>query len=188
MAPLGNLDSLNLVACVLIRYLNYIRLWDLSDYAILAIAYPRKEQARDARPLCLVFGAQLVSGWTDGFILSHDIDTGTPQWFIDNAHTGGVTALAQSFNGKFVLSGGSMGEVRLWELRSRELISHLKGHSQRVTSIVIAPDDCSATTCSRDRSIARWELQTEKRVHSIQQRMGGINSVVVSKDSTCIIR
>ena len=76
---------------------------------------------------------------------------------------GGVTAAALSHNAKFLLSGGATGDVRLWELRSRALVSHLKDHTQRVTGIVILDDDCGAVTCSRDRSIARWDLQSEVR-------------------------
>lgn len=94
-------------------------------------------------------------------ILSHDSETGEAHWFIDNAHADGVTALALSHNTKFLLSGGACGEVRMWELRSRELISHLKDHTQRVTGIALLDDDCGAVSCSRDRSIARWDLTTE---------------------------
>jgi cilia- and flagella-associated protein 52 len=62
---------------------------------------------------------------------------------------------------RFLLSGGMNGEVRLWELRSRELISHLKEHTQRITDIVIFPDDTAAMTASRDRCIMHWDLREE---------------------------
>ena len=39
---------------------------------------------------------------------------------------------------RFVVTGGQEGEVRVWELRSRELVSHLKEHSMRVTQLVCA--------------------------------------------------
>lgn len=100
---------------------------------------------------------------------------------------GGVTALQISHNRKFVLSGGNGGELRLWELRSRELISHMKDHTQRVTGIIILEDDTRAISCSKDRSIARWDLKSERRVHSMQQRMGGINGIVLSKDLNCTV-
>ena len=54
-----------------------------------------------------------------------------------------------------------MGEVRLWELRSRELISHLKEHKQKITSLVLFEDDAMAFSASRDRCILRWDLKTE---------------------------
>jgi hypothetical protein len=38
------------------------------------------------------------------------------------------------------ISGGAMGDVRIWEMRSRELVSDLKEHVGAVTGIVRAPE------------------------------------------------
>lgn len=97
----------------------------------------------------------------DCSVISHDVDTGEILWFIESAHTDGVTSIAISHNNRFILTGGQHGEVRLWELRSRELISHLKEHTQRITSICIFDDDTSALTSSRDRCIMQWDLRME---------------------------
>jgi WD40 repeat protein len=94
-------------------------------------------------------------------IMAHDADTGAILWFVESAHADGVSAVKQSHNGRFILSGGVHGEVRLWEMRSRELISHLKEHTQKITNIEIFLDDTTAVTCSRDRSIMRWDLRGE---------------------------
>lgn len=64
----------------------------------------------------------MLTGWRDGQIRSHDADTGTLLWSIDNAHAGGVTSLALSHNQRFLVTGGREGELRVWELRSRELV------------------------------------------------------------------
>jgi WD40 repeat protein len=79
----------------------------------------------------------LLSGWSDGRVLAHSSETGEQLWFIDKAHPGEVTALTLSHNRRFVLTAGAAGEVRLWELRSRELISHFKEHTQRVNSLAL---------------------------------------------------
>jgi len=91
----------------------------------------------------------------------HDPDTGEPLWAIENAHLDGVTALRHSHNGRFLVTGGQHGDVRLWEVRSRELISNLKEHTQRVTGLEIFGDDCQAISASRDRCILRWDLRNE---------------------------
>lgn len=82
---------------------------------------------------------------------------------LDNAHAGGVTALVLSHNRRFVMSGGPGGEVRLWELRSRELISHLKEHKQKVTALALFADDTLCVSGSRDRCVLRWDLKSEVR-------------------------
>jgi WD40 repeat protein len=89
------------------------------------------------------------------------MDSGAPLWYIEKAHVDGITALKLSHNMRFLLSGGEMGEVRLWELRSRELISHMKEHTQRITDIEIFADDTKALTSSKDKCIMLWSLKDE---------------------------
>ena len=135
---------------------------------MISTARARKEQERGATPQCLAFANILISGWSDGRIVAHSAETGDSLWMLDNAHVGGVTALALSNNRRFVLSGGPAGEVRLWELRSRELVSHLKEHKQKVTSITLFEDDTLCLSGSRDRCILRWDLRNEVIHHHIQ--------------------
>jgi WD40 repeat protein len=114
-------------------------------------------------PQCLAMADVLLSGWSDGRVLAHSSETGANLWFIDNAHPGGVTALVLSHNKRFILTGGPQGEVRLWELRSRDLVSHLKEHVAKVTCLALFDDDTMGVTASRDRSILRWDLTSEVR-------------------------
>lgn len=90
-------------------------------------------------------------------------------------------------NERFIISGGVEGEVRVWELRSRELVSHLKEHTGRVNELVLFDDDVHALSCSRDRSFLCWDLRREKRISSHTQRMGGINSIALSRDQTQVL-
>lgn len=164
-----------------------IRVWDSAEYAVLVVAQARKEQERGVTPLCLAFAEVLYSGWSDGRVLAHSGETGACLWFIDNAHSGGVTALALSHNRRFIVTGGPSGEVRLWELRTRDLVSHLKEHVQRVTSLALMDDDTVVLSASRDRSILRWDLRLERRVFNYTQRMGGVNDIVLSKDERFVL-
>lgn len=69
----------------------------------------------------------MLTGWKDGRIRSHDADTGQLLWSIDHAHAGGVTSLALSHNQRFIVTGGVEGELRVWELRSRDLVRTVGG-------------------------------------------------------------
>lgn len=84
----------------------------------------------------------MLTGWRDGQIRSHDADTGQLLWSIDNAHARGVTSLVVSHNERFLVTGGMEGELRVWELRSRDLVS--KGP---VRSVPV--DDHTHVLCSR---------------------------------------
>jgi len=153
-----------------------IRIWDASDYSVIVYI-----PVRDAgKPLSIAYNLDLtITGWEDGQIRAFDSEKGERLWEIPNAHRGGVTALALSNNGRFIISGGKEGEVRLWELRTRELVSHLKGHNLAVNSIVIYEDDLHALSVSSDRTFICWDLQTEKRVSTHVQRMGGVNDLTL---------
>ena len=102
-------------------------------------------------------------------------------------NVGRDTLVAQPGDGTEVCSGGKEGDLRVWELRTREMVSHLKEHTMRVTSIALFDDDVHALTCSRDRSFLCWDLRREKRISNHTQRMGGINSIVLSRDQTQVI-
>lgn len=164
-----------------------IRVWDLGEYAVMATAGPKRDQDPGVTPTCLAFSDCLLSGWSDGRVLAHSAETGALLWFIENAHVGGVTALCLSHNRRFILTGGPAGEVRLWELRSRELISHLKEHVAKVTSLTLFNNDTVAISASRDRCILQWDLKSERRTQCKMQRMGGINSVILSQDESNMI-
>lgn len=161
-----------------------MRVWDAADYSVLTTV-----AIRDAgKPTSLAYTLDfLISGWTDGKIRAHDSDAGQPLWLIDNAHRGGVTALLLSHNERYIMTGGMEGEVRIWEMRSRELVSHLKEHTSRVSSLALYDDDVHALSCSRDRAFLCWDLAKEKRITSHVQRMGGINGIALTKDQTLVI-
>lgn len=163
-----------------------LKVWDLVECVVICSCFPLPVKTQ-ALPTCLAFADLVYSGWTDGRILAHSAENGSVLWSVDNAHAGGVTAMALSHNRRFLLTGGVLGEVRLWELRSRELISHLKEHKLNVTQIKLSEDDTVALSCSRDRCILRWDLRSEKRVHCHMQRMGGINDFVLTKSEREVI-
>ncbi|OQS03482.1 cleavage induced hypothetical protein [Thraustotheca clavata] len=174
-----------------------VRVWDASDYSVVVAA-----SIHDAgMPTSLAYSLGLVinvlrtnigldillTGWTDGCIRCHSSDTGSFLWSIDNAHTGGVTAVALSNNQRFIVSGGVGGEVRVWDIRKRDMVSHLKEHSMPVTSLALFEDDVHLLSSSRDKSFLCWELRTERRIASHIQRMGGINAVALSRNQSIVL-
>jgi cilia- and flagella-associated protein 52 len=164
-----------------------IRLWDATEYTMLLTGRARKDQEREVVPQCIALQDMIYSGWSDGKVLAHCAESGAPLWVIDNVHSGGVTSLILSNNKRFLLTGGFQGDVRLWELRSRELVCHLKEHTQKVTALALFQNDTMAISASRDRCLLRWDLKSEKRVHCHMQRMGGINSVAIGRSEEEIL-
>ncbi|EQC29262.1 hypothetical protein SDRG_12930 [Saprolegnia diclina VS20] len=161
-----------------------VRIWDASDYSVVVAA-----SVHDAgMPHCLAYSLDiLLTGWSDGCIRCHGSDNGDFLWSIDNAHTGGVTALALSNNQRFIVSGGAGGDVRVWDLRKRDMVSHLKEHSMTVSGLALFDDDVHLLSCSRDKSFLCWELRSERRISSHIQRMGGLNAVALSRNQSIVL-
>lgn len=161
-----------------------IRMWDLSDYKVLC-----KGHCRDGGiPHCLAFALEcLLTGWSDGFVRCFDAETGEMLWKMHDVHRGGVTALAVSHNHRFMVTGGEEGDVRVWDIKQRDMVAHLKEHDAAVTSINIFDDDAHCVTGSRDRNILSWDLRREKRIASLRQRMGGVNSVALYLDQAQLV-
>ncbi len=59
---------------------------------------------------------------------------------------------------KFIVSGGVAGEVRVWEVRSRELVCHLKEHNARVNSGTLLGVVCMAADVSVSGYMRVWVL------------------------------
>jgi cilia- and flagella-associated protein 52 len=142
-----------------------LRLWDANDYSVKARCVNQEANISGVFPTCALFTDEVIlAGFSDGKIRAFRVDNKQQLWQIDNAHKNGVTAIALSHNNKFIVSGGQEGEIRVWEIRSRELIAHLKEHTSKVTSVIIFSDDVHLISCSRDKSILCWDLKSQKRI------------------------
>ena len=158
-----------------------IRLWDANDYSVKSRCINGEANISGIYPTCSMFTDEVIlSGWSDGKIRAFRVDNNQQLWQIDNAHKNGVTAISLSHNNKFIVSGGQEGEIRVWEIRSRELIAHLKEHTSKVTKVIIFSDDIHMLSCSRDKSILCWDLKSQKRISNQTLRMGGINCIALS--------
>ena len=161
-----------------------IRIWNLDDYSVSA----RIKINPSIIPTCMKFNEDMiVSGWNDGVIRCYRTNGEEELWEIANAHKNGVTAIAMNSNCKFVVSGGMGGEVRLWEVRSKEMISNLKEHLQKVTQVQLFSNDVNLMTTSKDKSILIWDLNKEKRIASYTLSSGGVNNFKISPTDENIV-
>jgi len=85
------------------------------------------------------------------------------------------------------VTGGVEGEIRVWEIRSKDMISHLKEHTSRINDIVLLPDDMHLISVSRDKSMLTWDLRSDKRIAAHAQRMGGLNTLTATLESNVVI-
>jgi WD40 repeat protein len=115
--------------------------WDLSDYGALSetTVTPEPGGAGGVNALCWVKDESVVSGWSDGFVRCHDASSMRGLWEIASAHRAAVTAVAVRCDeaASYLVSGGGDGSVRVWGLRSRELMAQFCEHHKAVTSVLV---------------------------------------------------
>lgn len=72
------------------------------------------------------------------------------------AHLFGSTAVAFGPQGRFVVSGGHQGDVKLWDVHKRQLLAEARPHQGPVLAIAINGNSLFATA-SDDGSIFLWD-------------------------------
>jgi len=115
-----------------------VTVWDANDYS----ARLRCPVKTGAYPLCVAASEDIIiTGCSDGRLLSYDFAQGKNLWQVENAHKGGATTVQIASNVRFVVSGGVDGELRIWELKTRDMISHMKEHVGRINDMKLFPND-----------------------------------------------
>lgn len=135
-----------------------ICVWSTQDYSLVCRV---QEPTQAGGALCVAMtGDMILSGWGDGSIRAYARAVAgvacRPLWTIPNAHalahSVGVTALAISHRGLFFITGGMGGEVRAWDMRSREMVAHMKLHAGRICDVAVMGDDAHIVAASEDRT------------------------------------
>lgn len=163
-----------------------LRTWDSVDYACQAIN--KVQKAGGVNALFIVDnmggggGLCVISGWEDGFVRCHDVDTlGRQLWYIPNAHRGGVTSIcAYVGDGKtssagsagmggmrYFVTGGRDGTVRIWRLDSREMVTQYAEHPRGVVSVLVDLKSPNVLhSLGGDCSVLSWDIKANRRIIS----------------------
>lgn len=127
-------------------------------------------------------GKMIISAWDDGRIRAFAPESGKPIFVIEDAHRGGVSALAAGDQNRMpntIISGGKEGKVRVWEIKSSHNMkgelsytTQLKGtlseHKAEVTAIKVRRTANHCVTSCIDGSCIIWDLISLCRVQMIR--------------------
>lgn len=115
-------------------------------------------------------GTSLVTGWNDGKIRAFYPESGRMKFVISDAHSDKVTALAlcddDTRSPWRIVSGGSEGKVRVWNVTSshQALVISLKEHRGPVNCIKVNKDFTQCISASSDGSCIVWDLERYVRI------------------------
>lgn len=166
---------------------GFLRSWDLSNYRQQQL-FPHDGKTAtglSCSAICIADGLELMlSAWSDGAVRCHDLTNTKLLWTHARAHRRGVTALALSPSLKYFVSGSEEGDIRVCDIRSREIKLELKDHNQAIVQLQLFDDDRHLMSASKDRMICTWDLSTGRRVTAHEAHHGPISSAFLSRNQT----
>ncbi|XP_039253122.1 small ribosomal subunit protein RACK1-like [Styela clava] len=77
-------------------------------------------------------------------------------------HRDAVNSCVFCINGTHVLSGSDDGTAKLWSARGTKLITNYAAHTGPVSAVKVTKDSKQFLTCSWDKSVRLWDLETGK--------------------------
>jgi WD40 repeat protein len=103
----------------------------------------------------------------------------------DNIST--ITSVAFSADGRRLVSGGFVGNVRLWDLATGREALTLRGHRGGVRSVAFSRDGNRIVSSSLDGTVRIWnatplEGEARQEVANLIGHEGGVHSVAFSPD------
>jgi WD40 repeat protein len=86
------------------------------------------------------------------------VATGREKATLKTGHQRKVLALAIGGGGRFLVTGGNEGKVKLWDVASGRLEATFKGHAHQVTAVAISGDGklVASGATTRRSGCATW--------------------------------
>jgi len=84
-------------------------------------------------------------------------------------HPGVVSAVTWAPSGELLLSGGSDGRLRWWEVHSGECVQVRQAHQGTIQSLKVSPDGSRLASCGDDGAITLWDLESGEYVRTLRR-------------------
>ncbi|MHC4535249.1 MAG: protein kinase domain-containing protein [Planctomycetota bacterium] len=98
-------------------------------------------------------------------------------------HSGWVTSLTFSQDGKQLISSSADNTIRVWDMNRRVTTRVLKGHQSEVYFVSLASDETRAISAGKDKKILEWDLNVPLSPFREHLLTEPVRQVVFSADS-----
>ncbi len=119
----------------------------------------------------------------------HDTNFANTDW-VNSVFTetfGGIQAVAFSPDGCYLASGDFNGDIRLWDARTHQLRSILRGHINWVRAVTFSPDSRTLASGGFDCTIRLWDVNTGECLRTFADRTQAIRSLAFSPDGNILV-
>ncbi|MBE9006167.1 pentapeptide repeat-containing protein [Fortiea sp. LEGE XX443] len=94
----------------------------------------------------------------------------------------GIGSVAFSPDGKFLATGDTNGEIRLYQVSNWRQVLICKGHTNWVPSLAFSPDSSILASSSSDHTVKLWDVNTGQCLQTLQGHEHEVWTVAFSPD------
>lgn len=99
-----------------------------------------------------------------------------------SGHSGPVTGLSVTADGKFLVTSGDDKTVRVWEVGSGKQLRSFQGHMTKATAVAVRGDGRQVASASDDGAVRVWDLNTTDDHKAMTESKESLWAVAVSPD------
>ena len=81
-----------------------------------------------------------------------------------------VSYVKFSYDGLLLAASSIDQTIKIWDVRTGELIKTLKGHTNRVVSVAFTPDDNFLVSGCYDETIKIWDIKTGECIKTLSNK------------------
>ena len=149
-------------------------------------AWPTASGRRATRPsLRMCSTARTGSGALGTPLSPHPLQP--PRTADLSGHTGDVSSVCFSPDGKRLASASDDQTVKVWDAATGQEALTLKGHTSYVTSVCFSPDGKRLASASYDQTVKVWDAATGQEAFTLKGHTSSVNSVCFSPDGKRLI-
>lgn len=111
----------------------------------------------------------------------YDIQT-SEELALLTGHTGRVSRISFSPDGRTLVSGDDDNMLRLWDVNKRTEIGILEGHIGGPNTILFSPDGSIFVSRDDDNTLRIWGVDTQTQIHTLEGFTGSLKSVSFSPE------
>jgi WD40 repeat protein len=125
--------------------------------------------------------------WSAVLLLVLSAMAGTPRAWAQKpqameAHTGEVSAIAFSSDGKLLATGGADTLVKVWDVATRKELRTLRGHTSGINAVAFTADGKTLASAGPDKTIKLWNPVTGEERATLKDHTGSIWSLAITSD------
>ena len=170
--------------------------WAFAAGVALIVSFPLTAFAEDVHKLVTISTPEKISAvsvcGTTGLVAGAAHDGSIHVWKLPSGEQvatwksgGPVSALACSFDGKWLATGDEDGAVRITDAAGKLLRMFAVAHSA-VDSVTFAPDGSLLAVSTHENPVQLWNPETGMRVAELHTDFSGSTSVDFSPDSSLV--